>query len=145
MKAVELRPLAEDRIILCDGRDLDPEEARALAGSKVRRVADPRPRKRPQRNGAAREGAADLAGALDGASPLHIHVDTDIVDPDEAPAMSYPARGGPSAAELREAFRALARKFRIISISVSTWNPHLDRNGRTRAVCLSLLGVPAEV
>lgn len=128
MKAAGLPPLAEDRIVLCDGRDLDPEEARALAGSKVRRIARPR----------------DLADALDRTSPLHVHIDTDIIDPAEAPAMSYPARGGPSATELREAFRALSGKVRIVSISVSAWNPGLDRDGRTRAVCLSLLGALAE-
>ncbi len=128
MKAAGLRPLAEDRIILCDGRDLDPEEARALAGSKVRRIARPR----------------DLADVLDRISPLHVHIDTDIIDPAEAPAMSYPARGGPSAAELREAFRALAGKVRIVSISMSAWNPDLDRDGRTRAVCLSLLEILSE-
>lgn len=123
MKAAGVRPLAEDRIVLCDGRDLDPEEALALKESRVRRVADPR----------------DLADVLDRTSPLHVHVDTDIVNPVEAPAMSYPARGGPSAADLREAFRVLSGKVRIISISMSAWNPGLDQDGRTRSVCLSLV------
>ena len=123
VKASGLRPLAEERIVLCDGRDLDPGEARALAASKVRRIAKP----------------ADLTAAFDAASPLHVHIDADIVDPAEAPAMAYPAKGGPSAAALREALRALAGKARIVSISLSTWDPALDRDGRTRTVCLSLL------
>ncbi len=123
VKASGLRPLAEERIVLCDGRDLDPGEALALAASKVRRIARP----------------ADLAGAFDAGSPLHVHIDADIVDPAEAPAMAYPAKSGPSAAALREALRALAAKARIVSISLSTWDPSLDRDGGTRTVCLSLL------
>jgi arginase len=123
MKASRLRPLVEERIVLCDGRDLDPGEARALAASKVRRIANP----------------ANLAGVFDAAATLHVHIDADIVDPAEAPAMAYPAKGGPSAAELREALRALAGAARIVSISLSTWDPSLDRDGRTQTVCLSLL------
>jgi arginase len=121
--ALGLRPLAEVRVILCDGRDLDPAEAQALAGSRVRRISNPR----------------DLLGAFDGASPLWVHFDVDLINPDEAPAMSYRAPGGPSVAELSAVFRGLDRTGRIAAVSVSTWNPGLDQDGRTQAVCLSLL------
>jgi arginase family enzyme len=101
--------------------------ATTRGGSRVRLVANPR----------------DLAGVFDAGAPLHVHIDADIIDPSEAPAMTYPVKGGPSAAELREALRALAGKARIVPIFLSTWDPGLDRDGRTGAICLSLLGVLA--
>jgi arginase len=68
-----------------------------------------------------------------------VHFDVDLINPDEAPAMSYRAPGGPSVAELSAVFRGLDRTGRIAAVSVSTWNPGLDQDGRTQAVCLSLL------
>jgi arginase family enzyme len=53
--------------------------------------------------------------------------------------MSYRAPGGPSATVERSLFRTLAQTERIVAVSVSTWNPELDPDGRTRAVCMELL------
>jgi arginase len=122
-QAVGLRLFPEERVILSDGRDLDPEEKLVLEGSKVHYVPDSR-------------------SLLDDpliAKPLYIHFDTDLVDPNEAPAMNYRAPGGPSAAELRAVFHSLARTGRILAVSLSSWNPEMDTDGRSQAVCMALL------
>ena len=71
--------------------------------------------------------------------PIYLHLDVDIIDPREAPAMNYIAPGGPSIDKLQEAFRYLARTGNVKAVSMSTWNPELDDDGRTREVCMSLL------
>ena len=71
---------------------------------------------------------------------LWVHFDTDILDPEECPAMNYPARGGPSPENLRAVFRGLAAKGTIRAVSLSSWAPALDESGRSEALCLSLLG-----
>jgi arginase family enzyme len=53
--------------------------------------------------------------------------------------MSYPVPGGPSTSELEKVFRFLARTCDVRGISVSTWNPRLDGDGRTERVCMKLL------
>ena len=73
------------------------------------------------------------------ANPLYIHFDTDIINPNDAPAMSYRASGGPPAAELREIFQSLARTRQIIAVSMTAWTPRLDEDGRSQAVCMELL------
>lgn len=122
-QAVDLRPVDETRVVLADARDLDPDEANALADSDitvVRRVED-------------------LPEVLpDG--PLYVHFDTDIVDPREAPAMNYPAPGGPSHEALKDVFRHLAETNHIVAVSMSSWNPALDSDGTSRKVCMDLLG-----
>jgi arginase len=118
-----LTPLPEERIILTDGRDLDPEEAVAVTDSAVQHVRD----------------MADLLTGRLPDGPLYVHFDTDLLDPADAPAMNYPTPGGPSLTMLRQVFRRLAETGQVVAISVSTWNPALDTDGRSRAVVLSLL------
>ena len=120
---LDLEPLPEARIILTDGRDLDPEEAVAVAGSAVQHV---------------RDTAGLLTGPLPN-GPLYVHFDADVLDPADAPAMNYPTPGGPSLTTLRQVFQRLAVTGQVVAVSVSTWNPALDTDGRSRAAVLSLL------
>ena len=123
VNAVGLRPFPENRIILTDGRDLDPEEKRAIIESDVVHLTDFRTLlEHPLLN-----------------SPLYVHFDSDIINPDDAPAMSYRALGGPSAADLRTLFRSLAQTGRIEVVSMAAWNPNLDSDSRSQAVCMELL------
>jgi arginase len=123
LEAVGIGKLAEERVLLMDARDLDPAEKVALAESNVLRL--------PSVGDLIEHPLLDM--------PIHVHFDTDIIDSAEAPAMNYPAPDGPSAEELQEAFRYLARTGKVRAISMSTWNPGLDHDGRTREVCMRLL------
>lgn len=122
-EAVGLQNLAEERVVLMDARDLDAAEKVALLESKVLRLAS----------------VNDLIGYSLPDMPIYVHFDTDIIDPADAPAMNYLAPGGPSAEELQEAFGYLARSGNVRAVSMSTWNPDLDHDGRTREVCMGSL------
>jgi arginase len=123
--SVGLRPIPEGDVILTDGRDLDPGETIALQESKVRFVPDVRwlPREKPP------EG------------PFYVHFDVDVLNPDTAPAMNYSAPGGPNESELEHVFRFLAETGRVVAVSLSSWNPRMDQDGKTRKVCLELVEV----
>lgn len=123
--AVGLQPLEHSKIILTDGRDLDPGERELVESSGILHLTDVR----------------GLPDALPPYTPLHIHFDTDIINPVDAPAMNYVADGGPRAAELKGVFQYLASRKNIAAVSVSTWNPELDRDGSTAKVCMHLLNV----
>ena len=107
VRGLGLTPLAEERIILSDARDLDPGEKEAVAHSAVIHL--------PQV-----EQLLDYP-LPDG--PLYVHFDVDVVDVADVPAVSYPAPGGPSAATLQQVFHHLAQTGRITAVSLSTWNP----------------------
>jgi arginase len=115
--------LPETQVILTDARDLDPGERKALAGSAVRHVPDVRA----------------LLELPQDDRPVHIHFDVDLVSPNDAPAMNYRTPGGPSAAEVEALFRGWAQSGRIAAVSMAAWNPKLDTDGRSQAVCLRLL------
>ncbi len=71
--------------------------------------------------------------------PLYVHFDTDILDSVDAPAMNYPEPNGPSMAVMQQLFERLAESDQVVAISVSAWNPVLDKDGRTKTAVLSLL------
>jgi arginase len=123
-RAVGLRPLPESRVILCDGRDLDPEERQALAQSEVHHATD----------------ARSLPDHPLLANPLSVHLDADVINPNDAPAMSYRAAGGPSSADLQAVFQSLFQTKQIVAVSMTTWTPQLDGDGRSQAACMGLLG-----
>lgn len=122
-----LDPLPDDRVVLVDGRDLDPAEREALAESGVMLVA-----------------VADVAAGWAPDGPLYVHVDTDVVDPAEMPAMNYPAPGGPGLEAVVEAVGRLHATGRVVAFSVSSWNPDLpgaDVAARaTRRIAAPFLG-----
>lgn len=115
--------LPEQNIILTDARDLDEKEAITLDASLVTRLNDP----------------TALSDYLLPEAPLWIHFDTDIINPEDAPAMNYRAPGGPGVDLLADVFTFLADTGRIMAVSMSTWNPELDDTGRTATACLNLL------
>ncbi len=116
---LRLRPFDERRVVHCDGRDLDPLERESLEASAVHRL----------------RRVEELAGFPFGERPVHLHLDPDLIDPAEAPAMLYPAVGGPGVAALAAALSALAAWAAVTSVSLTGWALDLDADGTTaRAV-----------
>ena len=122
-KAQALSPLAENRVILADARDLDPGEKQLIEESDVIHLPD----------------VKNLLNAMLPNGPLYIHIDMDIINPANAPAMNYLAAGGPSAKKLQPVMKHLSRTEKIAAVSVSTWNPKLDEDGQSRKVCMGIL------
>ena len=103
--AIDLAPVDEDRVLLVDARDLDPPEVEYLARSAIRRCA-------------VREAATALP---DG--PLYLHLDLDVVDPDELPGLLFPAPGGPSLPAVAAAVRDILATGRVTAFGVAcTWH-----------------------
>jgi len=123
LNALGIEPLPEDRVVLADARDLDPGEKRLIEAAKIIHLAD----------------SGDLLKMNLRNAPLYIHIDMDILTPADAPAMNYLAAGGPSAKELQTVMKHLNRKEKIAAVSVSSWNPKMDEDGRSRNVCMGLL------
>lgn len=125
MDRLGLRTIPEERLMLVDGRDLDPPEVEYLRASGVRRstVAD--------------LGAGDLPEG-----PLLLHVDLDVIDPDEVPGMLFPTPGGPSADAVAGAVHRVMDTGRVRAVSIGcTWHPDRDEElpGGLRAKLLTSL------
>jgi arginase len=102
-----LRPVPEDRVLLAGARDLDPPEAAYLAGAQVHRT----------------EVTGLTTAGLPG-GPLYVHLDLDVINPGELPALRYPAPGGVTSAQLMAALRTLLATGRVAAVGVAcSWLP----------------------
>jgi arginase len=116
MQAVGLKPIADTRVVLADGRDLDPGERILVEKSGITFVPS--------------VDALDPALLPDG--PLYVHFDSDIINAEEAPAFLYPVRSGPSAKKMRSALGSLLKTGRVVAFSVcASWNSDKDSEGKT--------------
>lgn len=108
--------------MLVGARDLDPGEDKAVATSAltVRTVVE-------------------MGAWQPPAGPLHVHIDLDVIDPEEMPAHNYPAPGGPSLAQVRVALSALQATGRVAAVSFSSWNLALPGADRAAAAGAELV------
>jgi arginase len=113
----------ETDIILTDGRDLDPEEAAAVADSAITHLRD----------------LSQLLTQPLPEKPIYVHFDVDVLPLDELPAVSYPAPGGPTLDTIAQALARLGGTGRVTALSVTLWNPEKDGAGQAEPVIMGLI------
>jgi arginase len=123
MQAVSLTPLPERDVILADARDLDPGEREQLQRSRVRHVPN----------------VTSIPQLVSSERPIYIHLDTDVIDASEAPAMKYPVKGGPTLNALCETVERLASTGRVVAVSMTLWELERDADKRTERASMALL------
>ncbi|MCY4540110.1 MAG: arginase family protein [Chloroflexi bacterium] len=123
MRGIDLEPIAESDVIVSDARNLDPEEEIMLRESQV----------------TIYETLDALNQAVLPQKPLYIHFDTDVVDCEDMPAMSYPEPDGPSLEESIDSLRQIRAKRETVGILFSLWNGTLEGGDHALAATLSLI------
>lgn len=123
MQGVGASLLPEKNIILTDARNLDPKEATLLVETAVQHIPH----------------TSDLLTQQLPDGPIYLHFDTDLLDAADAPAMNYPEPNGPTMETMHQLFRQLAASGQVVAVSLSTWNPKLDEDGKSETAVMSLL------
>lgn len=103
LQAVGLEPLADERVLLSDARDLDPGERDLVQASRITH----KPKLEEIDVGALPPG------------PLYVHFDTDLLDARLAPAFLYAVPGGPAPAQVAGLLAKLAATRRVAAWSVT--------------------------
>ena len=83
------------------------------------------------------ESAVVIAG--DGTAGIHLSLDMDSVDPDEAPGVGTPVRGGMTYREAHLAMEIVCDSDRLISMELVEVNPVLDAANRTAMLGVELI------
>ena len=105
--ALGLVPVAEDRVVLVDARDLDPPEVQYLRTSGIQRCE-----------------VASLTDDRLPRGPLYLHLDVDVVTPSQLPGLRFPATGGPSLHVVASAVQRVLATGRVVATGVAcTWWP----------------------
>ena len=118
--------LPPQRVVIVDGRDLDPPEAAVIAQEQIRHIAVAE----------ASAAATDLAG--DGARHIYLHLDLDVHDPAQALANQFGVSGGPSPEEVRQAVTRIATAAPLAGAAMTAYDPSFDPSGRTAAAAVDL-------
>ncbi|MFB6139743.1 MAG: arginase [Halosimplex sp.] len=125
-----------ENVVMVGLRDLDDEERVALRESPVTTytMTDVDQRGLPD---VTRE-AVDIAA--EGTDGVHVSLDMDFLDPDEAPGVGTPVRGGASYREGHTAMEVVSRSAgpELASLELVEVNPILDDHNRTAELAVEL-------
>ena len=124
-----------ENVVLVGIRDLDPAEREHARRFGIRVFTMREIDERGLR--AVMDDALALAGQ--GTDGLHVSLDMDWIDPDEAPGVGTPVRGGATYREAHLAMEMLADAGRMVSMDVVEINPVLDLHNRTAELAVGLV------
>ena len=77
--------------------------------------------------------------AIAGNSPIHLSLDLDSLDPQEAPGVGTPVRGGLSYREAHLVMEHICDSGRMVSMDVVEVNPLLDHKNETASLAVELI------
>jgi arginase len=118
-----LRTVPEHKILLTDGRDLDPPEATYLERSSIQC-----------------RGVAEVSTTTLPDGPLYLHLDVDVVDPADVDGLRYPVPGGPALSEVLAALDRVIATGRVVAFGMAcTWHPGRGAADRLRSPVEDLL------
>jgi arginase len=122
------------RVALLGARSLDPGERDLLRrlGARVYTMSD------IDRIGVERAVRESLRH-VDGPGFVHVSLDMDVLDPDVAPGVGTPVRGGLSYREAHLAMELVAESGLLCSLEVVEVNPILDRENTTGTLAVELV------
>jgi arginase len=127
------RPVSDSSTLLVGARDLDPLERQLLDTTKVSVCGC---------DGGRPESifTAMLEDLRPKVRQVYLHFDMDVLDPIVAPALDLPVSNGLSIDGATEAVRAVADRFEIRAVAITTtFNPDRDTDGRTLRAGLTLI------
>jgi arginase len=126
--------IAPENVILIGVRDLDPEEKKMLAQSGCT-VYTMRDVDELGMHAILRKALARLVNL----PQIHLSLDMDAIDPQEAPGVGTPSHGGLTYREAQLIMETLCDSGKLRSVDVMEVNPILDIRNQTAQVAVSLL------
>jgi arginase len=79
-----------------------------------------------------------LSAAASGTAGYHVSLDMDWIDPEDAPGVGTPVRGGATYREAHLAMEILADHGRLLSFELVEVNPVIDEHNRTADLAVEL-------
>jgi arginase len=131
----DLPKIAPENAVLIGVRDIDAAERENIRRAGVTEVFTMRDiDERGMR--AVMEEALRAAGR--GTAGYHVSLDMDWIDPEDAPGVGTPVRGGATYREAHLAMEIIADQGRMLSLEIVEVNPILDEHNRTADLAVQL-------
>jgi len=120
-------PIPEAYTMHVGARDLDPKERELLENSEL---------KKDTQMSALSSALTKLQSEV---NEVYLHIDIDVIDPQEAPGVNYRTPNGLSLDEMEKATLMIAEKFRIKAAALTAYNPDNEEDDKTLQTGLHLL------
>jgi arginase len=125
-----------ENTVIVGVRDIDPSEKENIHRAGISEVYTMRDiDERGMR--AVMEEALRAAGR--GTAGYHVSLDMDWIDPEDAPGVGTPVRGGATYREAHLAMEIIADHGRMVSLEVVEVNPVIDEHNRTADLAVELI------
>jgi arginase len=125
-----------ENVVLIGVRDIDATEKENIKRAGVTEVYTMRDiDERGMRT--VMEEALRAAGR--GTAGYHVSLDMDWIDPEDAPGVGTPVRGGSTYREAHLAMEIIADHGRMVALEVVEVNPVIDEHNRTAALAVELI------
>jgi arginase len=125
-----------DNVVLIGVRDIDATEKENIKRAGITEVYTMRDiDERSMRT--VMEEALRAAGR--GTAGYHVSLDMDWIDPEDAPGVGTPVRGGATYREAHLAMEILADHGRMLSFEIVEVNPVIDEHNRTAHLAVELI------
>ena len=122
-------PVAGRNVLMLGVRDLDPGEDDRLAMNQVT-VRPP---------GALEEVGELLVALRQRVQRVYLHLDADVLDPDESPGVNHRPPGGLPVAEAANLLRMIVETIPVAAVAVTNYNPERDEARKSERALVSLL------
>jgi arginase len=134
---VLFEPVPETAVVLAGARAFDEPEEHRLADSRIVQVA-----------ASDLDPPEALIDAVNGLAPspsgIYVHIDLDVLDPEQAPVNVYSAPGGVSGNGLSSVLEALLRESHVRAVSLTAYDPECDPEARVPPIAARLLSLVGE-
>jgi len=136
-KLRQQKPIIKDQNICIYGaRDLDPEEKKLLAKTKVTVITS----QEIFRKGIKKTLNKAIKAVTQNTDRIHLSFDLDMFDPSIAPGTGTPVKNGLKTRELNQLLKLLAEKTnQIASIDIMELNPEKDKNQKTAELAAKII------
>ncbi|MBA3310995.1 MAG: arginase family protein [Nocardioidaceae bacterium] len=128
-----LTALPADRVLLAGARALDDGERDLIRSTRMPFIAP---------DGLGGEGSEFTAAVrhfAERADGVHVHIDLDVIDLGDGRANEFAAAGGPPLDTLVTAVRGIGDQTPVKSVSLTSYHPSCDDDGRALTAGLRLL------
>jgi arginase len=123
-------PVPEQAVVLAGARDFDENEDVRLRESRINHLPPDQ-----------LTSPGPLLEAIEAVEPsgVYLHVDLDVLDPEDGRANIYSAPGGVRSAQLEAIVVALLERVPVRALSLTAYDPQADADGRVPPIALGLL------
>ncbi|HYP38913.1 MAG TPA: arginase family protein [Chloroflexia bacterium] len=129
-------PIPDANVIHLGVRDLDPAEKTLLDNSDIRVLSE----EHIKRAGVAQVLEPALAAWRGRVDRVYIHLDLDVLGPEEATANQYAVPGGLTVSQVEEAISLVGSHFPICAAAITAYDPLCDPDNRVPGAAIRFAG-----